>query len=63
MPTEDDSVDEANGKIIAAITANARYEFDQSHTSPDQAEINVTDNDEPPQGFKPSHFNQWTIRI
>ena len=54
VPTEDDTVDEPNGKIIATITANARYEFDQSQTSPNQAEINVTDNDEPPPGVKPS---------
>ena len=54
VPTEDDTVDEANGKIIATITANARYEFDQSQTSPNRAEINVTDNDEPPPGVKPS---------
>ena len=54
VPTEDDTVDEANGKIIATITANARYEFDLSQTSPNRAEINVTDNDEPPPGVKPS---------
>ena len=54
VPTEDDTVDEPNGKIIAAINANARYEFDQSVSSPNRAEINVTDNDEPPPGVKPS---------
>ena len=53
VQTEDDAIDEANGKVIATIDANARYEFDQTQTSPNQAETIVTDNDEPPPGVKP----------
>ena len=45
IPTENDTVDEDDGKIIATIDANSRYTFDQSQTSPNRAEIIVTDND------------------
>ena len=54
VQTEDDMVDEANGKIIATIVANARYEFNQTQSSPNRVETIVTDNDEPPPGVMPS---------
>ena len=45
VPTENDSVDEDDGKVIATIDTNARYTFDQTQMSPNRAEIIVTDND------------------
>ena len=39
IPTENDTVDEDDGKIIATIDANSRYTFDQSQTSPNRAEL------------------------